>query len=202
MILRWLRGLALLRHPELIRDLGERRFQLQAIGRLRQRFPGAKLSDDIRLVGFAPERLELGSAVSVCAGTLLVFGDEQNGYGRIQIGDSTWVGQYNNLRAGGGDIRIGRGCLISQFCTLVAANHACSRLSPIRLQGPDLSRCGVVLEDDVWLGAGVSILPGVTIGQGVVIGANAVVTRTVPPYEIWGGVPAQKLGERKKTSDG
>jgi acetyltransferase-like isoleucine patch superfamily enzyme len=50
---------------------------------------------------------------------------------------------------------------------------------------------------DVWLGCNVTVLKGVNIGGGAVIAAGAVVTKSIPPYEIWGGVPAKKIGERK-----
>jgi acetyltransferase-like isoleucine patch superfamily enzyme len=51
----------------------------------------------------------------------------------------------------------------------------------------------VVLEDDVWIGAGAVILPGVTIGQGAIVGAGAVVTRSVAPFTIVAGVPAREI---------
>jgi acetyltransferase-like isoleucine patch superfamily enzyme len=54
----------------------------------------------------------------------------------------------------------------------------------------------IVLEDDVWLGANVVVLKGVRIGRGAIVAAGAVVTRSVPGFEIWGGVPARRLGER------
>ncbi len=196
-MLTWLKGLKLLYSPELVRDLGERRFHLLELKRIHKRYPLAKLSRDIRLISYDAERLQLENNVQICEGTLLAFGDESNGFGKITVGRSTWIGQYNNLRASGGaDIVIGSGCLISQFCTLVGTNHAIDRNSPIAGQGPDSARLGVVLKDDVWLGAGVVVLPGVTIGTGAVIGANAVVTKDVPEYEIHGGVPARKIGER------
>lgn len=53
------------------------------------------------------------------------------------------------------------------------------------------SRAAPVIEDEVWVGAGVIILRGVTIGRNSVIAAGAVVTKDIPPYEIWGGVPAR-----------
>ena len=48
----------------------------------------------------------------------------------------------------------------------------------------------VTIEDDVWIGGHVTILPGVTIGRGAVVAAGAVVTRDVPPLTLVGGVPA------------
>ena len=54
----------------------------------------------------------------------------------------------------------------------------------------------VVIEEDVWCGANVTILKGVTTGKGSIIAAGAVVTRNVGEYEIWGGVPAKKLKMR------
>jgi acetyltransferase-like isoleucine patch superfamily enzyme len=51
----------------------------------------------------------------------------------------------------------------------------------------------VVIEDDVWLGARVTVLKGVHIGRGAVVAAGAVVTRDVPPYTLVGGVPAKVI---------
>lgn len=51
----------------------------------------------------------------------------------------------------------------------------------------------VIVEEDVWIGARVTLMPGVTIGRGSIIAAGAVVTRSVPPYSIWGGVPARHI---------
>jgi acetyltransferase-like isoleucine patch superfamily enzyme len=59
---------------------------------------------------------------------------------------------------------------------------------------PDLP---VVIEDDVWVGANVTILPGRRIGQGSIVGAGSVVTRDVPAYAIVGGNPAVVVGSRR-----
>jgi len=55
------------------------------------------------------------------------------------------------------------------------------------------SRGGVIIEDDVWIGEGVAVLPGVHIGRGAIIGANAVVVSDVAPETIVGGVPARLI---------
>ena len=196
MIRTFLSGLNLLRDRRIVRDLGERRLHLQRIDLIRQKFPTAKLHNDLILIGFEPELLTLGKNTSVREGTVLSFGDAHNGHGHIRIGDNSWIGHYNNLRAGGGDITIGSGCLVSQFCSLVASNHGLDKDVPIQQQPPGAKR-GVTLDEDVWLGAGVHILPGVRVGRGAVLGAGSVVTRDVPEFEIWAGAPAKRIGQRE-----
>lgn len=191
-----MRGLWLLRHDNVVVALGNDRLRRLVLESVSQTVPGIRLSDSVILIGYRPELFMAGVSVQVREGTVLAFGDDTNGYGRIEIGKNTWIGQYNNLRAGGGDIQIGCGCLISQFCSIVASNHGHSRGIPIKSQGTDPTRRGVVIGDDVWLGAGCAVMPGVTIGDGAIIGANAVVTCDVPTNEIWGGIPACKIGER------
>lgn len=57
----------------------------------------------------------------------------------------------------------------------------------------------VIIEDNVWLGEGVCVMPGVRIGRGAVIGANAVVTKDVPAYAVAGGVPARIIKKLSNT---
>lgn len=195
-MLNLLRGIWQLRDPALIKYIGEKRFHLDTIEKIRQAYPKTKIDADITLVGFSLERLRMATAATIEKGSILAFGDSLNGLGTISIGESTWIGQYNNIRAGGADIIIGRHCLISQYCTLVATNHSHKKHAYIKEQNSNQTRKGVVLEDDVWLGAGVSIMPGVTVKQGAIVGANSVVTGNVPEYEVWAGAPARKIGER------
>lgn len=193
----WLRGILLLRHADVVRDIGERRQRRLEVSSLSRDCPGSKVSQAVRLLGYQAGRIRLGERSSVGDGSILSCGDSENGYGEIHVGAGSWIGQYNNLRAGGGSIRIGKDCLISQFCTLVASNHGIGRNAPIRSQSPAEDRRGITIGDDVWLGSGVAVMPGVCIGDGAVVGANAVVTRDVPPYEIWAGVPARRIGVRE-----
>lgn len=193
----WVRGLLLLRHSEVVRALGEMRGHRQCVAHIRALAKRVRIDDRVVLVGYAPGRITLGDGAHIREGTILAFGEDSVGTGELHVGADTWIGQYNNLRASGGVIRIGSRCLVSQFCTLVATQHAFDVGRPIGTQGHDPTRVGITIGDDVWLGAGVVVTPGVVIGSGAVIGANAVVTASIPENEVWAGVPARRLSERR-----
>jgi acetyltransferase-like isoleucine patch superfamily enzyme len=114
--------------------------------------------------------------------------------GKIEIGHSSFINSFTVLY-GHGDLKIGNGCLIGPQVTIVPVNYGFQdRKIPFREQ--TLSVKGITIEDDVWIGAGATILDGCTIGTGAVIGAGAVVTKSVEPYAIVAGIPARKLGMR------
>lgn len=192
------RGLKQLRHPEVVRGLQAIAVQVRLVDEVLKANPGTVVHPDVLIQGWPEGTLTLMPRARVERGTILCLGDEQNGYGKLQIGSDTWIGQYNNFRlAAESEIVVGEGCLISQFCSLVAANHGTARNMRMRVQATDAKSGALVLGDDVWLGAGCAVLPGVHIGTGAVIAANSVVTVDVPGYEIWGGVPARLLGSRQ-----
>lgn len=112
----------------------------------------------------------------------------------LEIGECTFIGPYTCI-VGPGDIRIGRDCLIAVYSVIVANNHSFADPSR-KIRNQRVTRKGIVIEDDCWLGAGVKVLDGVTIGQGSVIGAGAVVTRDIPPYSVAVGVPARVISQR------
>ena len=118
-------------------------------------------------------------------------------HSHLSIGSRTYIGEGNNIRAGGGKITIGRNCLISQHVTIVASNHNIKLDQPINEQGWSKLNNFVNINDDVWIGAGSIILPGVTIGKGAVIAARSVVTKNIPEYAIAAGNPAKILKYRQ-----
>jgi acetyltransferase-like isoleucine patch superfamily enzyme len=113
------------------------------------------------------------------------------------IGNYSYIGDHNNIRAAGGDIIIGNYCLISQHITIVASNHSIEKEKLIFSQPWDTKKTGVVIEDDVWIGANCVILPGVRINKGAVIAAGSVITKDVPPFAIIGGVPGKVIKYRE-----
>lgn len=92
-------------------------------------------------------------------------------------------------------IEIGNDCQFAAGCRFIDVNHEIDRSVPINLQS--CAGRQIKIHDDVWFGANVIVLPGVTVGKGAVVGAGAVITKDIPPYEIWAGTPARKIGERK-----
>lgn len=115
--------------------------------------------------------------------------------GTIKIGNSCFINSFTVLYGHGG-LTIGNGCLIGPQVTIVPANYGFKdRDVPFRLQVPTMK--GITIEDNVWIGAGVTIIDGCTIGKGAIIGAGAVVTRNVEPYSIAAGVPAKQIGMRE-----
>ena len=112
----------------------------------------------------------------------------------ICVGDNVFVG--NNTEFNITDkITIGNNCLIAAGCRFIDHNHGLDKKLLIRNQVAPKQE--IFLEGDVWLGCNVAVLKGVRIGEGSVVAAGSVVNKSIPPYEIWGGVPARKISERK-----
>ncbi|CAG1023237.1 lipopolysaccharide O-acetyltransferase [Patescibacteria group bacterium] len=115
--------------------------------------------------------------------------------GWVEIGENCSFNPYCVIYGHGG-LKIGNNVRIATHTVIVPSNHIFANPDiPITKQG--LSKEGIIIEDDVWIGAGVTILDGVVVGTGSVIGAGAVVTKDVPPYKIMAGVPAKIIGSRK-----
>lgn len=105
----------------------------------------------------------------------------------LQIGDNSGVGQYSQLH---GNVTIGKNVLMGPYCLIYTCNHSFKRTDiPIIEQGFDKKR-PVIIGDDVWIGARVTILPGVHIGNGCIIAAGSIVVKDIPPYSIAVGNPA------------
>lgn len=115
--------------------------------------------------------------------------------GNITIGDYSSVNSYSVIY-GQVNCTIGNGVRIAALSTIVPSNHIFSDLeTPIYKQG--LSKEGIIIEDNVWIGSGVRVLDGVKIQEGCVIGAGSVVTKSTKSFGVYVGVPAKLLKSRK-----
>ncbi len=112
----------------------------------------------------------------------------------LAVGDNTYIGPRCVLGAGGG-IAIGANVTLGAGVDLLAEDHRfADALTLISEQG--VSRRGIVLDDDVWIGNRAIVLDGVRVGRGAVIGAGSVVTRDVAPLAVVAGNPARPIGRR------
>lgn len=144
-----------------------------------------------------PEGIEIGSNSIVMHGAILhVYNFRQIPHSGIRIGKDSLIGEHSVIRGQGG-VTIGDRVYTSPFTQIIAVNHVFDDPKrPFSQQG--ITAEGIVIEDDVWIGAGAVITDGVHIGQGAVVAAGAVVTKNVPPHTVVGGVPAKPI----KTIDG
>nr|WP_229481956.1 acyltransferase [Massilia sp. JS1662] len=162
---------------------------------------GVRLARGVLVRAHAPEAIQLDDGVAVGRGTILLATTEMSSLppelSMLRVGVATAINEYCNLRACGGTIEIGAKCMLGQFVTIVASNHGTEVGQPMMDQLWAETPHSVKLGDDVWVGAGVTVLPGARIGTGAVIAAGAVVRGDIPPGEIWGGVPARFIRMRE-----
>ncbi len=126
------------------------------------------------------------------------------GSGDVRIGAGSFINSGCVLYSGHG-ITIGNDVLVAANCTFAASNHAIDDMDRIiRDQGVMPSRGGIVIEDNVWIGANCVLLDGSYIETGCVVAAGAVVRGRLTKNHIYGGVPARPLrprGNGEVTSD-
>ena len=169
------------------------------------------LRNELRRCGFTCNRtaqviwnpasggLSFGSNAYLGVYSVLFIGDDHRGgasKGRVELGSDVYIGDHCNIRAAGGLIQIGSKVLVANHVTMIAANHGMAPGVPMYDQPWATQPLDVVIGDDCWIGAHVTLLPGTRIMNGAVVAAGAVVTGTVPSNEIWGGVPARKISQR------
>lgn len=113
------------------------------------------------------------------------------------IGDHSGIGINSFIQM----VDIGDNVMMGPNTLILSVNHEFADIiHPMRVQKEQKHK-KVVIEDDVWIGANVIILPGRKIGRGSILGAGAVITKDVQPFSMVGGNPAQVIGWRKKTPD-
>ena len=110
-------------------------------------------------------------------------------YGNVEIGTNCYI-NHNCIFMDYGGVTIGNNVAVSVRVTFIAVDHP---LNPLTLPTWEDIKIPIVIEDDVWIGADVTLLGPLRIGKGAVIGAGSVVARDVEPYTIVAGNPAKPL---------
>lgn len=149
---------------------------------------GTRIAPGARFDG-ASGPIEFGANCEIHEGALLLpYG------GSIRFGDNCTVNPYSVVYGHGG-VWVGDNVRIATHAVIVPANHVFSDPHvPIHEQG--LTKEGITIEDDVWVGANVTILDGAHIGRGSVVAAGSVVRGRHAPLSVIGGAPARLLKVR------
>ena len=137
-----------------------------------------------------PENIRIGS--NFCStGELYLYGND----GEINIGDNCLINNNVQIGSSGSKITIGNNVLIAPNVVIRAADHIYKDSKKLIVeQGHQGAQ--IVVEDDVWICSNCVITKGCNLGKGCVIAAGSVVTKSVKPYTLAGGVPAKEIRKR------
>jgi len=145
--------------------------------------------------GVSNKGILIGNGVFVGRGTILTCHN-----GDIVLEDNVNIG-FNCVISSLSSIVIKKNHLMAAFCYLVGGDHESDRTDvPVLFQGRTSK--GIMIDENVWLGAGVTVLDGVRIGRDCIIGAGAVVSKDVPEFFVAAGLPAKPMWDRRKGKDG
>lgn len=125
------------------------------------------------------------------------------GIENIYIGNNVSFGSGNLIMTTRAKVVIGDDVMFGPNVTLVSGDHRTDiKGKPMKSVTDEEKRPeddqDIIIESDVWLGGGCTVLKGTTIAEGCVIAAGALVTKSTEPYGIYGGVPAKRIAERFK----
>jgi len=158
---------------------------------------GMKIGKEVslgKIIVVWPHQVYLGNRVKIENHVIFKFdGPFQQGKS-IQIGAGVFIGAFTEFNIKYGMV-VGNDCLIASGSRFIDHDHGLDRTHLMKDQ--PCPGAPIHIGKDVWIGANAVVLKGVTIGDGAIVAAGAVVTKSIPPYEIWGGVPAKKIGERR-----
>lgn len=151
-----------------------------------------KIDKGAHLNGLGKKGLIIGNNVSIGAYSQIIVSGSFKTIGEfIQIQDNVGIGPFAHL-GGSGGLTIKKNCIIGGYFSCHPENHNFENLDEL-IKNQGTVRNEIIIDEDCWIGAKVTILSGVVIGRHSVIAAGAVVTKNVEPYSVVGGVPAKVL---------
>ena len=137
--------------------------------------------------------LEVADGVTIDSFVKIKFA---GGNGNVYIGKHTTINSGVVIYSGNG-VKIGENVAIAANCTLAPVNHEYkSAYKKIIDQGFSVSKGGIVIEDDVWIGANCVILDGAILRKGCVVGASSLVRGELESNGVFAGNPIRKIGRR------
>ncbi len=159
---------------------------------------GVTLGDNVLIDGLSKEGVTIEDNVSIGPYTIIEATGVITSIGKgCSIGKNSGLGAFSFIGAAGG-VSIGRDVIMGQRVSFHSENHHFENVDiPIRVQG--VSRQGITIENNCWIGANVVFLDGAHVGSGCVIGAGAVVRGHIPANSIAVGIPARVVKNRKSS---
>lgn len=132
--------------------------------------------------------LSVGNNVSIKEGVYLYNISQLSIGNNVSIWPMTYIDAY-------GGVEIGNDVSIAHNCSILSFEHTFTG-QDIPIKDQESKRLSVKIEDDIWIGAKVTVLGGCTIHSGCVVGAGSVVTKDTDEKSVYVGVPAKKIKER------
>jgi galactoside O-acetyltransferase len=143
---------------------------------------------------YSPEKISLGDNVRIDDFCILS--------GNIVLGNYIHISAYSSLFAGKYNIILEDFTTVSSRCAIYAESDDYSGESPTNPMLPEECRTtyggNVILKSYAIIGSGCTLLPNLTIGEGAAVGAMSLITKDIPGWGIYGGVPCRFLKERSK----
>lgn len=151
-----------------------------------------KIGNNVHISALGKHGIHFGNNVGIGAYSRIVISTSLNNLGEfIKIGNNVGIGEFAYL-GGAGGLEIGNDCIVGQYLSCHPENHNYSNPNiPYRFQG--VSRKGIKIGNNCWIGSKVTILDGVTVGDNCIIAAGSVVNKNIPCNSVVGGVPAKLL---------
>lgn len=155
------------------------------------------IEDGVEINCLAKDGIKFGNRVTIGKNAII---RPSNIYGGpigdgLEIGNNSNIGPFNYIGCSG-KITIGNNVMLGPRVSIYAENHVFDN-TELTIKEQGVKKQFVIIEDDCWIASNVVILSGVTIGHGSVIAAGAVVTESIEPYSIVGGVPAKLIKKRR-----
>lgn len=150
-----------------------------------------KVKDTLMSKWYKSQMKSCGDNVSLHPSTSVYFGLEN-----LSLGNNVSIPRFAHIFCTDAPLTIGNNVIFGPAPTIVTGDHRIDVIGkPIffSLEKLPENDAPVIIEDDVWIGAHVTILKGVTIGRGSVVAAGGIVNKSTPPYSISGGVPARVI---------
>ncbi len=157
---------------------------------------GVQIKDYVEINGLCRNGINLGNNASIGKYSIIRGSGSLQKLGKgLTVGENFGCGDFCFFGCTGG-IQIGNNVILGQNVRMHSSNHNFDDTSiPIKKQG--INKKGIIIEDDCWIGSGVTILDGVKISSGCVIAAGTVVTKSIEQYSVVVGNPGRVIKKRK-----